>query len=303
MPITVRICGARHARSSSGAPAWALAPHSGAHQQVSPFRAAAALPSVLIMNGKTVLVTGAGRGIGAAIAGAVATRGHHVIVNYRTDADAAEQVVAGLVGRGGSAQAMRADVTDPGQVDALVSRIVTEHGGVDAVVLNANTAPPPLAPLADIGWEAFSCKVLGELAGAFHLIARVLPEMRERGGGRIVFVGSTAADYVGGGRVAHGTAKAALATFARHVATESARDGIAVLTVAPGAVRTPAVEALLDEDLLGKLGADSVLGRMLEPADVGAAVALVLDPALRPATGSTVRLDGGWSVLVGGPSA
>ena len=251
----------------------------------------------------TVLVTGAGKGIGAAIAAAVAARGQDVVVNYRSDAEAAGSVVAGIVDRGGSAQAVQADVTDPGQVDAMVSRVLTERGGLDAVVLNANTAPPPIASLAEVGWEAFSAKVLGELAGAFHLVTRVLPEMRERGGGRLVFVGSTAADYVGGGRVAHGTAKAALATFARHVAAESARDGVAVLTVAPGAVRTPAVESLLGENGVGRLGADSVLGRMLEPADVGAAVALALDPAMHPATGTTVRLDGGWSVLVGGPSA
>jgi 3-oxoacyl-[acyl-carrier protein] reductase len=257
----------------------------------------------VIVKVDTVLVTGAGKGIGAAVAAALAARGHDVVVNYRSDADAAESVVAGIVDRGGRARAVQADVTDPGQVDALVSRIVSEHGGLDAVVLNANTVQPPFASLADIGWQVFSAKVLGELAGAFHVVTRVLPEMRELGGGRLVFVGSTAADYVGGGRVAHGTAKAALATFARHVAAESARDGVTVLTVAPGAVRTPAVESLLGEDGIAGLGADSVLGRMLEPADVGAAVALALDPALSPATGSTVRLDGGWSVLVGGPSA
>lgn len=292
----------RAARAPAG-PACALAALSGAHPEVSPFRATIAPPSVLIMSGTTVLVTGAGKGIGAAIAAAVAARGHDVVVNYRSDAESARRVVTEIVERGGSARAAQADVTDPGQVDALVSRIVTEHGGMDAVVINANTVQPPLASLAEVGWEAFSGKVLGELAGAFHLVTRVLPEMRKQGGGRLVFVGSTAADYVGGGRVAHGTAKAALATFARHVAAESARDGIAVLTVAPGAVRTPAVESILGTDGAARLGADSVLGRMLEPADVGAAVALALDPALSSATGSTIRIDGGWSVLVGGPSA
>jgi 3-oxoacyl-[acyl-carrier protein] reductase len=285
------------------AKAWALTPRSGSYPQVSPFRARVAFPSLSIMDGSTVLVTGAGKGLGSAIAAAVAARGHHVVVNYRGDTEAAERVVAEIVGRGGSAQAVRADVTDRDDVEALVSHVIAERGGLDAVVLNANTVQPPFAALAHIGWEAFSGKVLGELAGAFHLVTRVLPEMRAHGAGRIVFVGSTAADYVGGGRVAHGTAKAALATFARHVAAESARDGIAVVTVAPGAVRTPAVESLLGEEQVARLGADSVLGRMLEPADVGAAVALALDPALAPATGSTVRLDGGWSVLVGGPSA
>src|ERR1700754_2619373 len=109
--------------------------------------------------------------------------------------------------------------------------------------------------------------------------------------------------YVGGGRVAHGTAKAALATFARHVAAEAARDGVTVLTVAPGAVRTPGVAGIVGPDGESGVGAHSVLGRMVEPPDVAAVVALALDPALRVATGSTLRVDAGWSVLVGGPSA
>ena len=252
---------------------------------------------------RTVLVTGAGKGIGAAVAMALGERRHHVVVNYRRDAAAAASVVNGIVDGGGSAHAAQADVTDPVQVDALVADVLAARGRLDALVLNANTAPPPIAALADVGWEAFSQKVLGELAGAFHLVTRVLPEMQSRGCGTVLFIGSTAADYVGGGRVAHGTAKAALATFARHVAAEAGRDGVSVLTLAPGAVATPDVLAVLGKEGAERQAAGSLLGRMLEPRDVAAAAALLLDPALRPASGSTVRLDGGWSVLVGGPAA
>jgi 3-oxoacyl-[acyl-carrier protein] reductase len=93
-----------------------------------------------------------------------------------------------------------------------------------------------------------------------------------------------------------------LATFARHVASESARDGVSVLTIAPGAVRSEATDGLVDEDQAALLAQQSVLGRMLEPQDVAAAVASAVDPGLRPATGSIIRVDGGWSVLVGGPT-
>ncbi|CAO5192348.1 Short-chain dehydrogenase [Frankia sp. AiPs1] len=251
----------------------------------------------------TVIVTGASRGIGAAIAPELARRGYHVIVNYRRDADAAADVVAGIEAAGGGATALAADVTDPDAVGALVSAVRADHGSIDALVVNANTAPPPFAAFADLAWSDFAAKVTGELAGAFHITQRVVQVMRAQGSGRLVFVGSTAADYVGGGRLAHGTAKAALATFARHVAAETARDGISVLTVAPGAVRTEATAAILDAAREKALADNSVLHRVLEPADVAAAVGLALDPALRPATGSVLRVDAGWSVLVGGPAA
>lgn len=98
--------------------------------------------------------------------------------------------------------------------------------------VDVNTAQPPVAGLADLTWTAFAAKVTGELAGAFHVTKRVVEVMRVNKRGTIVYIGSTAADYVGGGRIAHGIAKNALAAFARHVTAETAKDGIAVLTVA-----------------------------------------------------------------------
>ncbi|CAO5237407.1 SDR family oxidoreductase [Frankia sp. AgKG'84/4] len=255
------------------------------------------------MTPPTAIVTGAGRGIGAAIAPELARRGYHVIVNYRRDADAAGAVVAGIRRDGGSATALACDVTDPATVAAMVAQVLAERGRIDALVVNANTAPPPFASLAELTWSEFAAKINDELAGAFHITQRVVAAMRPWGEGRLVFLGSTAADYVGGGRLAHGTAKAALATFARHVAAETARDGISVLTVAPGAVRTEATARMLDASREQVLADNSVLGRLLEPEDVAAAVGLALDPALRPATGSVLRLDAGWSVLAGGPTA
>ncbi|MEU5345772.1 MULTISPECIES: SDR family oxidoreductase [unclassified Streptomyces] len=251
----------------------------------------------------TTLVTGAARGLGAAIARQLGTRGHHVIVNYRTGAADAAEIVRDIEATGGSASSARADVTDPPAVDELVTWILATHGRIDTVVVNANTAPPPFAALTELSWAAFAAKVTGELAGAFHITKRVLAPMRAQGAGRIIYIGSTAADYVGEGRLAHGTAKSALATFARHVAAENARDGVSVLVVAPGAVRTPATAEVLTSERGAVLARESVLGRVLEPEDVAAAVALAADPALSAATGTTLRVDGGWSVLVGGPAS
>ena len=161
----------------------------------------------------TTLVTGAARGIGAAIARRLGRDGHHVIVDYRTDATGAAEVVRDVEAAGGTASSARADVTDPEAVDSLVTGILATHGRIDTVVVNANTAPPPFASLAELSWTAFADKVTGELAGAFHLTKRVLEPMRAQGAGRIVYIGSTAADYVGGGRLAHGTAKFIARTY------------------------------------------------------------------------------------------
>jgi 3-oxoacyl-[acyl-carrier protein] reductase len=251
----------------------------------------------------TAVVTGGGRGIGAAIARELGARGHHVVINYRSDAATAATVAAAIRRDGGAATTAAADVTDPDAVDRLVTEVVAARGRIDALVVNANAGVPPFAPLDELEWDALAGKVTSELAAAFHITKRVLPVMRAQQAGRLIYIGSTAADYVGGGRLAHGTAKAALATFARHVAAETARDGIGVITIAPGAVRTEATAAVLDAEREHLLGTNSVLRRMLEPADVAAAVGVALDPALRPATGSTLRIDAGWSVLMGGPSA
>jgi 3-oxoacyl-[acyl-carrier protein] reductase len=251
----------------------------------------------------TTLITGAARGLGAAIARRLGAQGHHVIINYRTSSAAADEVVRDVEGAGGTASSARADVTDVAAVDSLVTGILAEHGRIDTVIVNANTAPPPFAPLAELSWSAFAAKVTGELAGAFHITKRVLEPLRAQGDGRLIYIGSTAADYVGEGRLAHGTAKSALTTFARHVAAECARDGVSVLVVAPGAVRTTATADVLAGARGAALARESVLGRVLEPEDVAAAVALAADPALRPATGTVLRVDGGWSVLVGGPTS
>lgn len=108
-----------------------------------------------------------------------------------------------------------------------------------------------------------------------------------------------AADYVGRGRLAHGTAKAALRVFARQVAAETAWDGIAVVTVEPDAVRTEGLAAALGDEALETLAGRTLHGRMVSPEDVAEVVAVALDPAVP--TGTVLTVDAGRSLLVGGP--
>ncbi|TDD91351.1 SDR family oxidoreductase [Actinomadura rubrisoli] len=239
---------------------------------------------------ETALITGAGRGIGAATARELARRRFHVIVNYHRDRASADAVVKDIEAAGGTARPLQADVRDPSQVAGLVA----ECGPVDVLVCNANVAPP-FAPLREMSWETFIGKVDGELAAAFHITQAVLADMPE--GGRIVYVSSLSAELTRPTAVAHSTAKAALDTFARYVAAEAGTRGIAVNVVAPGAVRTegsagnltPAFESVLEDR--------SVLGRMVEPEDVATVIASLTDGDFRAVSGVRVQVDAGFRVL------
>ncbi|MBA8924280.1 3-oxoacyl-[acyl-carrier protein] reductase [Kutzneria viridogrisea] len=249
------------------------------------------------------VVTGAGRGVGAATARELGRRGHHVIVNYRSSAATAQAVVEQIVAEGGAATAIAADVCEQAQVRAMVAAVLAEHGRIDVLVCNANTVNPRFGPLSELPWEEFIGKVTGELAGAFFVTKSVLEVMRGQRGGQIVYVSSTAADHVGGGRLSHSTAKSALNTFSRHVAAEAAADGITVNTVSPGLVRTEASAPALTAERQEYTSENSVLGRIVEPTDVASVIGLLTDPGMGAVSGAMLRVDGGFGVLVGGPSS
>ncbi|MFI7118824.1 SDR family oxidoreductase [Amycolatopsis sp. NPDC049868] len=244
---------------------------------------------------RVALISGASRGIGAATARELGRRGYHVIVNYRQDSAAAHRVVGEIEAGGGTAETVRADVCDDGEVADMMRRVHAEHGHLDVLVCNANTVNPPFEPLLAVSWEAFIGKVTGELAGAFFLTRQVLPVMQRRRAGRIVYISSTAADQVGA-VAAHSTAKAALNTFTRHVAATAAEHGIVVNTVAFATVRTDATAGVLNDDLRKFVEERSVLGRVMDPDDAAASVVAVADGPLGT-VGQVIRVDAGYDVL------
>ncbi|GAA2157717.1 SDR family oxidoreductase [Actinomadura napierensis] len=245
------------------------------------------------MNSRQVaLISGAGRGIGAATARELGRLGYHVIVNYRHDVESAELVAKEI----GSAQAVRADVSDEADVTRLVERVVAEHGRIDVLVGNANTAQPPFGPLERVPWGAFAAKVNAELAGVYHLTRRVLPVMRRRRSGRIVYVSATAADLIIGS-AAHSTAKGAVNAFVRQVAGEAIRDGITVNAVAPGAVGTDATTAVFTDGIRRHFGERSVTGTLLRPQDLARPIAALVDGAFAAVTGQVIPIDGGYPLL------
>ncbi|GAA2569372.1 SDR family oxidoreductase [Winogradskya consettensis] len=243
------------------------------------------------------VVTGAGRGIGAATALMLGRRGYHVVVNYLRDTGAATAVAAQIA----SASTARADVCDPGQVDALVDAVLAEHGRIDALVCNANVRQPILSDVETTSWDELIGKVGAELGGAFFITRRVLPVMRAAGSGRIVYLSSMAAGWTGKRQLTHAVSKAALNSFAQQVAAEAGRYGVSVNTVAPGAVRTEASAAFMAPEMGEHLAGHSVLGRMIEPDDVAAVIELLLDDRTGALTGALIPVDAGFDVIVGGP--
>jgi 3-oxoacyl-[acyl-carrier protein] reductase len=245
---------------------------------------------------RVVLVSGSGRGIGAATARELGRRGYHVIVNYHRRPEPAAGVVRAIESEGGSAHSVRADVRDADQVAVLMDGIRKDHGRLDALVCNANTADPPFKPLSAMAWTEFAGKVDDELAGVFFLTQHAMEIMRAQGGGRIVYVSSVSAEDIGG-CIAHATAKAALNTFIRHVAAQAGRHGITVNGVAPAAVDTDATMNVINDGIRRYLEERSVSGHVLEPEELGRVIATVADDGFAAMTGQIIRVDGGLGVL------
>jgi NAD(P)-dependent dehydrogenase (short-subunit alcohol dehydrogenase family) len=136
---------------------------------------------------RVVIVTGASRGIGAATAKLLADRGFRVVVNYRSSAAQADEVVAAITGSGGEAVAIRADVTVPAEVTAMLKQVNDRWGTVDVLAHNALT-PYAVTSFADLTWEQLSEKLDQELHAAYLMTKAVVPGMISQGYGRLVFL-------------------------------------------------------------------------------------------------------------------
>jgi 3-oxoacyl-[acyl-carrier protein] reductase len=247
--------------------------------------------------GRVALITGASSGIGAATARLLATRGMRVVVNYLRSAEAAEQVAAEIVAAGGQAMAVQADVRDPAAVQSMLEQVRAAWGGdVDVLVHNALT-PYAVKSFEEMTWEELGGKVGDEMHAAFTVTKAVLPAMKERGAGRIIYLSAGLSRQPRAGMIALGTAKAALVQFARYLAQELGPDGVTVNVVEPGPVgETKMSAAVFDDELTRRQVAATPLGRLALPNDVARTVAFYADEDNTFMTGTTAAVNGGMAM-------
>jgi 3-oxoacyl-[acyl-carrier protein] reductase len=238
--------------------------------------------------GKTALVTGGSRGIGAAIVRRLASEGVAVAFTYAASSAAANELVADIAANGGTAVAIRADSAEPAEVQAAVAQTVQRFGRLDILANNAGiigSGTVDTFPLAD-----FDRILAVNVRAVFVAVQAALPHMGE--GGRIVITGSVVADRTGvAGAAAYSMSKAAVAGLTRGMARDLGPRGITVNVVQPGPTETDIVS---DESVREWLRPMMALGRMGSSDEVASLVAYLARPEASFITGAALTVDGGY---------
>jgi len=242
--------------------------------------------------GRAILVTGASRGIGAAVAREFAAAGDRVAVHYGASRDAAEEVAASLAGDGHVV--VGADLADPEAVRAMVTAAAEGLGGLDVLVNNAGVfTPHPITETTYDEWQrAWHDTLAVNLLGAANAAWCAVPHMIEAGGGRIVNVSSRGAFRGEPRSPAYGASKAALVAFGQSLARALGPHRIAVTTVAPGWTVTDMAADTLAGPRGDDIRGESPLGRVAEPEDVARAVLYLASPGAEMASGTVLDVNG-----------
>lgn len=237
---------------------------------------------------KVAIVTGASRGIGRAIALALAAEGAKVVVNYASSGEAAQKVVGEITDAGGNALAFQADVSQEEQVEALLKNTIEKFGRVDVLVNNAGiTRDTLLLRMKPADWQAV---INLNLTGVFLCTRAVSKIMLKQRSGRIINIASVAGQMGNPGQANYSAAKAGVIGFTKTVAKELASRGVTVNAVAPGFIATEMTKELNSEDILKYIP----LARYGEPEEVAGMVRfLAADPAAAYITGQVFNVDGG----------
>ncbi len=232
--------------------------------------------------GRVALVTGSSSGIGRASVLTLAAEGATVAVTYRNDRTGAEQVAADINDVGGQAVTAHYDLADAGSAEALVRRLVADHGGVDLLVANAVAWP-------GTDWRA---ALRTNLEGTMAMVEAALPELLARQG-RLVLVSSTVATDGMSGATGYGAAKAALHGMVATLSVEHAPAGMLTNAVLPGLTLTERAMDVIPQIARDGVAARTPTRRLTDPVDVARAITFLGSPANKQITGQLLRVDGG----------
>jgi 3-oxoacyl-[acyl-carrier protein] reductase len=249
----------------------------------------------LSLAGKRVLVTGGTRGIGRGVVRAMAAEGADIVTCFQSDTDAAKALEAELAEHGGNHHVVQADIADETEIGRLVETGRDRLGGLDVLVHNAGAISH--VPFAQLGVAEWNRVLDTNLTAAYLLAQRALPVLRP--GSAIINIGSKVADIGVPLRAHYTAAKAGLAGLTRSLSKELGAQGIRVNLVAPGIIATEMAERATDEERaaieerLEGYRKRIPVGRLGDPADVGAVVAFLASDAAGFVNGATISVDGG----------
>lgn len=239
------------------------------------------------------VITGAGKGIGKAIALRLAKDGYKIAVCYKNSKDAAENTVSEIEAFGGSAAAYRLDITDAQNVNLVISEIEKSFGEIAVLVNNAGIAEQSL--FTDITDEMWQKMLDTNLSGAFYCTRAVLPYMIHRKNGKIINIASIWGETGGSCEVHYSAAKAGLIGMTKALAKEVGLSGITVNCVSPGVILTD-MTSHFDADTMNELKDETPLGRIGTPEDVAGAVSFLASADADFITGQNISVNGGMNI-------
>jgi 3-oxoacyl-[acyl-carrier protein] reductase len=240
---------------------------------------------------KVAIITGASRGIGAAIAQRLAADGIAVVVNYASKAEEADAVVQRIVDKGGKAIAVRADIADPAAVRAMFDLAEAAFGKVDILVNNAGIMPSSLPPVAQTDDALFDRLFAVNVKGTFNALREAANRMRD--GGRIVNLSTSAIGLAMPGYAIYAATKSAVETITNIMAKELRGKNITVNAVAPGPTATDLFLSGKTEETVDRLAKAAPLERLGQPEDIANTVAFLVGPDGGWINGQTLRANGG----------